>query len=262
MCVGARWCAWAAAAATSPCSSGGHANPCPRIVVRPWNIPGVRQWHGQWAAYVLLHLVPRYWPGNTVLPYLQQESSLRGGIRLDSCDVISTAGNLGMAIITLGRLFFMLSCRLTPIDAPSVQHGWREGNDAACALAESYHSSGVGSEALWTMLLVSFRCEDTYHMTSPDPRFGENQAYPWSLVCGLPLTSFLAELATCLDVGPTPDPTPCLVCIRVELLRLGDEGTLALRYRQCYHILLHSLQKIASQLSLVPAELFYLSFKF
>jgi hypothetical protein len=47
------------------------------------------------------------------------------GIRLDYCDVIPTAGELGMAIIILGRLYFILSCRLAPTDATSVQHGRR-----------------------------------------------------------------------------------------------------------------------------------------
>jgi hypothetical protein len=40
------------------------------------------------------------------------------GTTLEYCDMISTASNFDMVIITLGRLFFMLSCRLTPINAP------------------------------------------------------------------------------------------------------------------------------------------------
>jgi hypothetical protein len=39
--------------------------------------------------------------------------------RLDCCDVISATGKLGMTITTLGKLYFMLSCRLTPIDVTS-----------------------------------------------------------------------------------------------------------------------------------------------
>jgi hypothetical protein len=39
--------------------------------------------------------------------------------RLDYYNVISTTGEHGMSIITLGRLYFMLSCRLTPTDAAS-----------------------------------------------------------------------------------------------------------------------------------------------
>jgi hypothetical protein len=38
------------------------------------------------------------------------------------CDVISTAGELGMTIITLGRLYFVFSCRLAPTDVVSMQH--------------------------------------------------------------------------------------------------------------------------------------------
>jgi hypothetical protein len=41
-------------------------------------------------------------------------------IRLDYYDVISTADELGMTIITLGRLYFLLSCWLTPTDATSM----------------------------------------------------------------------------------------------------------------------------------------------
>jgi hypothetical protein len=46
-----------------------------------------------------------------------------GGTRLDYCDGVSTACELGIAIITLGRLYFMLSCWLAPIDVATVQHG-------------------------------------------------------------------------------------------------------------------------------------------
>jgi hypothetical protein len=38
------------------------------------------------------------------------------GTRLDCCNVISTAGELGMAIITLRKLYLVLSCRLAPTD--------------------------------------------------------------------------------------------------------------------------------------------------
>jgi hypothetical protein len=47
------------------------------------------------------------------------------GTRLDCCDVISTAIELGTTIITLGRLYFMFSCQFTPTDAAPVQHGRR-----------------------------------------------------------------------------------------------------------------------------------------
>jgi hypothetical protein len=44
------------------------------------------------------------------------------GTRLDYCDVISAARELGMAIITLGELYFVFSCRVAPTDAVIVQH--------------------------------------------------------------------------------------------------------------------------------------------
>jgi hypothetical protein len=47
------------------------------------------------------------------------------GIRLDCCNVICTTGELDMTISMLGRIYFMLSCQLTPTDAASVQHGRR-----------------------------------------------------------------------------------------------------------------------------------------
>jgi hypothetical protein len=47
------------------------------------------------------------------------------GTRLDCCNEISVAGELGMVIIILGGFYFVLSCRLTPTDVASVQHGIR-----------------------------------------------------------------------------------------------------------------------------------------
>jgi hypothetical protein len=47
------------------------------------------------------------------------------GKRLDCCDIISVADALGMTIIMLVRLYFVLSCRLTPSDVAPVQHGRR-----------------------------------------------------------------------------------------------------------------------------------------
>jgi hypothetical protein len=42
--------------------------------------------------------------------------------RLECCDVISIAGELGMVIITLDGLYFMLSYQVAPTDVASVQH--------------------------------------------------------------------------------------------------------------------------------------------
>jgi hypothetical protein len=37
--------------------------------------------------------------------------------------MISSAGELGTTIITLDRLYFMLSCQLTPTNVTPMQHG-------------------------------------------------------------------------------------------------------------------------------------------
>jgi hypothetical protein len=44
------------------------------------------------------------------------------GTRLDCCDVILATRELGMTIIKLGRLYFVLSCRLAPSDVMVMQH--------------------------------------------------------------------------------------------------------------------------------------------
>jgi hypothetical protein len=44
------------------------------------------------------------------------------GTRLNYCEVIASTGDYGMTIIMLGRLYSMLSCRLAPTDASSVQY--------------------------------------------------------------------------------------------------------------------------------------------
>jgi hypothetical protein len=36
--------------------------------------------------------------------------------------MISVAGELGMTVITLDRLYFVMSCQLAPIDVMLVQH--------------------------------------------------------------------------------------------------------------------------------------------
>jgi hypothetical protein len=44
------------------------------------------------------------------------------GTRLNCCEVIASTGDYSMTIIMLGRLYSMLSCRLAPTDASSVQY--------------------------------------------------------------------------------------------------------------------------------------------
>jgi hypothetical protein len=45
------------------------------------------------------------------------------GTRLDYCDVIFAVDELDMTIITLGRLYFMLSCQLAHTDVALMLHG-------------------------------------------------------------------------------------------------------------------------------------------
>jgi hypothetical protein len=52
------------------------------------------------------------------------------------------------------------------------------------------------------------------------------------LVCDLPLASLLAELVAGQGAGPVLDPVPSPRWTMVELLRLGNEGALILRYQQ------------------------------
>jgi hypothetical protein len=47
------------------------------------------------------------------------------GTRLDCCDMTSAIGELGETIITLGRFYFVLSCRLAPTKVMPVHHGRR-----------------------------------------------------------------------------------------------------------------------------------------
>jgi hypothetical protein len=73
------------------------------------------------------------------------------GARLNYCGMISVVGELGVAIITPGRLYFMLSCRLAPIDVTALKHG-------RCAVARPHGfdqvtpSAGVGLEVFWARL--------------------------------------------------------------------------------------------------------------
>jgi hypothetical protein len=71
--------------------------------------------------------------------------------KLDCYDVISIAGELGIAIITLGKLHFLLSCRLTRTNVVAVQH-------ERCAAARSHAFDwvtpllGVDSDVVWVRL--------------------------------------------------------------------------------------------------------------
>jgi hypothetical protein len=89
--------------------------------------------------------------------------------RLDCCDMISVTDNLDMAVITLGRLFFILSYRFAPTNAPFVLHVRRSCRKTIGTLVRSHLSLGVDSEAIWTRLLVgsSVRTPATWRTQTP-----------------------------------------------------------------------------------------------
>jgi hypothetical protein len=122
------------------------------------------------------------------------------GTRLDCCDVNVTPGDYGIAIVTLGRLYFVLSYRLAPPDALSVLYERRTGSGATGVMTESHLSSGVGSEVLWARLLVSFQCEDTCHVVRSDTISNWTWTYRWNKVCGTP-TSSLGGASSWLEHG-------------------------------------------------------------
>jgi hypothetical protein len=75
-----------------------------------------------------LYCLTRLHAANRVIAYsliCNQNLVCGEGTRLDCCNVISATGELGMTIITLGRLYFMLSCRFAPTDVVLVLHGRR-----------------------------------------------------------------------------------------------------------------------------------------
>jgi hypothetical protein len=136
----------------------------------------------------------------------------------------STTSDFNMATITLGRLYFMLSCRLTPTDALSVQHGRCVNIGATCAFTRPHISSGVGYEALWVRLLVGFWCEDTCHVR------GETGPAPGSwYVARHWLHSWCNQWLVKTWVLDQPRH-PFIVCTKAMLLSLSVEGTLVPRY--------------------------------
>jgi hypothetical protein len=107
------------------------------------------------------------WPIACFLTY-NRNLACSEGTRLDYCDVVSATGDFSMAIILLGRLYFMLPCWLNPTEAPFVQYGGCVGRRATYSLTRPHLSLGVSFEVLWVRLLVSFWCEDTYQVEGPD----------------------------------------------------------------------------------------------
>jgi hypothetical protein len=130
--------------------------------------------------------------------------------RLDCYIMIATTGDYGMAIIMLGRLYFMLSCWLTPTDALFVLYGWRAGSGASSVLTRPHLSSGVSSKAVRAWLLVEFWCEDTYHVGSLDPSSSWDRTCPWNLArwCTLGLSLGGASGWSRRGSGTGPDTPP------------------------------------------------------
>jgi hypothetical protein len=99
---------------------GGHANLCPRIDVNHDPNPKAGGCPGN--GLHLYYLVGVHATNRVITCSLIYIKNIPCDecIRLDYYDVISTADELGMTIITLGRLYFLLSCWLTPTDATSM----------------------------------------------------------------------------------------------------------------------------------------------
>jgi hypothetical protein len=94
------------------------------------------------------------------------------GTRLNCYNVISTASKLDMTIITLGWLYFMLSCRLVPTNVVTVQqqtHRCLTGSHPQLEWAQKLF--GPGS-------LMGFQCEDTWHVVSSNPRSDPDRTNP------------------------------------------------------------------------------------
>jgi hypothetical protein len=147
-------------------------------LMRTWSRPRGRRLSGKWVALsglTWLHAINRIIACSLIC---NRNLACGEDTRLDCCDVIATTGDYGMAIITLGRLYFVLSCRLAPIVALYVQYGQRAGSGVTCILTGPHLSSGVDSKVIWVRLLVDFWCEDTCHMGSPDPSSDQDRTYP------------------------------------------------------------------------------------
>jgi hypothetical protein len=122
MSKGAWWCACSAMTTTWLHSCGDRVNLCSCIDAQAWSKPGGRRLPEQWATspdLIRLHAI------DCVIVCLficNRNLAYDKVTRLDCCDVITTTGDYGMSILTLGRLFFVLPSRLTPTDVVSVAY--------------------------------------------------------------------------------------------------------------------------------------------
>jgi hypothetical protein len=144
MFIGAQRCAYSAMVAMWLHHGGGCTNPCPRIDAHTYSdLEASDSLSNGLHLYCLIgqHAINRViaysFIYNSNLTYVE-------GTRLDHCNVISTASDFGIVIITLDRLFFMLSCWFTPTNTSSAQHERRACSEATSALVESHISLGMG----------------------------------------------------------------------------------------------------------------------
>jgi hypothetical protein len=112
-------------------------NPCLRIIVHTRSRPGGRWLPEQWAAMSGLtgfHAID--WI--MVCFHICNRKLVCGeGTSLDCCDVVVATGYFGVAIITLSRLYFVLSCRLSPPDALFMLYGRRTYSGAIGVLTST-----------------------------------------------------------------------------------------------------------------------------
>jgi hypothetical protein len=133
------------------------------------------------------------------------------GMKLDCYGVIAITGDYNIVIITLDNLYYVLSCQSTPPKVPSVLYERRVNSGGTNALPGTYLHQEWASRRFGPRFLVGFRCENTYHMGTPDRSSSERWTCPWNLARGVPSTSFLEELTSGRDIGIVPDLSSCPV---------------------------------------------------
>jgi hypothetical protein len=75
---------------------------------------------------------------------------------LDYCEATSNIGDYGIAIITLNRLYFMMSYRLTPPNSLSMLYGRCAGSGGTEALLGPHLCQEQASRHFGPRLLVGF----------------------------------------------------------------------------------------------------------
>jgi hypothetical protein len=79
---------------------------------------------GQWVALLLSDLTGLHAIDWVIACFhiCYRNLSYGEGTKLDCCDMVAATGDFGMAIITLGRIYFVLSCRDERLD-PDLPRG-------------------------------------------------------------------------------------------------------------------------------------------